>query len=135
MEPYSRGVRRQSPLRQLTDCTATKLPLKVTFHSGHLWNLILSDQRRWKKAQTANCNGKAKERGKYKCVVAGTSTRTNCVYFSRNSGRKMNNISVSHAEQEKYYVAFVKKSGLFVPCEARKFTEFYDTFTSGQARR
>ena len=76
------------------------LPLNTSIHNGHLWNLIPADQRKWKKAQKANCNGKAKGKRKIQ-ACSGSHICENKLYVSGNSGRKMNSISVRHAEQEK----------------------------------
>ena len=96
--------------QQLTDCTAIQTaPPPNLSQRPPLESYTSRSTQVEQKLKRPIVMGTQKERGKYKRVVARTSARANCVYFSRNSGWKVNSISVCHVKQEKYYVAFVKK--------------------------
>ena len=106
-----------------------KLFLNTTFHNGHLWNLIPPDQRKWKKVQTANCNGQAKRKRKIQaCSGSHICKNKLCVYL-QEFGKENEQYFSSSRRRGKVLCSICEEVGLYVPCEARKFTEFYDTFT------
>ena len=106
-----------------------KLPPSSIFSRGRFCNVIPCDGRKWRKAQTANVKGMKKGSRKIQiCAGSHLCDNQECVFFETFSTN--NNQYFTTSRREGFVKCkFCEEIATYIPCKARKFTEFCDEHT------